>query len=98
MSEPFKKQSKALQRGKNGELTECCCFCLLIDTIHIQRPEQSTKSLFITYLNCLLSKQYYITVGLKDTQGKKKFQQFGLVILLEGQKWHQKTIKSDSDE
>ena len=42
MSEPFKKQSKALQRGKktegrkNGELTECCCVCLLIDTIHTE--------------------------------------------------------------
>ena len=41
---------------------------------------------------------YLLTVGFKDTQGKKKFQYFGLVILLEGQKWHQKTIKPDPDE
>ena len=29
---------------------------------------------------------------------KKKSEHFGLVILLEGQKWHQKTIKPDPDE
>ena len=38
------------------------------------------------------------TVGLKDTQGKKKLEHFGLGILLEGQKWHQKTIKPDPNE
>ena len=29
---------------------------------------------------------------------KKKSEHFGLVILLEGPKWHQKTIKPDPDE
>ena len=38
--------------------------------------------------------KYLPTVGLK---GEKKSQHFGLMILLEGQKWHKKIIKPEPD-
>ena len=71
MSEPFKKTKQSFakrkkDRGTKKWRTDRMLLRLSTHRYYTYRglsSEQSTKSLFITYLNCLLSKQYYVVVA-----------------------------------